>query len=472
MRNFIGVVSSMNDAATSEARYPKLVLATTILASSLSFVDGSVVNVGLPAIGASFNASGGALQWVVNAYLLPLSALLLLGGAAGDHFGRVRLLVIGTGLFGLASIACVMAPTLYWLILARSVQGVGSAMLMPNSLAILGASFSGEARGRSIGIWAAVGAAMTALGPVLGGSLIDSVGWRAIFLINLPLAAGAIVLALFFVDDPRAERDVRTLDLLGAFSATVALGLLTWGLTMGSSREGWTMTALLMLGGGVSLSVAFLAIERMRGDRAMMSVALFGSTSFVGLSAITLLVYGAMGALMVMMPYFLIRADGYSSTAAGGALLPFALVLALASPVMGIVAGHIGPRLPLTIGSLIMSAGFLMALRIAPRGSYWTDVFPSILLIAIGMAAAVAPLTAAVLASVDKRHAGSASGLNTALARTGGMVATALLGGVLGASGLALVEGFHTAALACAVASAAAAASAFFSAGPDPRYEQ
>src|SRR5580658_8273539 len=185
---------------------PKLVLITTILASSLAFIDGSVVNVGLPAIGNAFRASASDLQWVINAYLLPLSALLLLGGAAGDRFGRVRLLVIGTALFGLASIACVMAPTLFWLILARGLEGIGSAMLMPNSLAILGASFSGEARGRSIGIWAAVGAAMTALGPVLGGSLIDSVGWRAIFLINLPLAAGAIVLALLFVDDPREEQ--------------------------------------------------------------------------------------------------------------------------------------------------------------------------------------------------------------------------------------------------------------------------
>ena len=442
------------------ARYPGLVLATTILASSLAFIDGSVVNVGLPAIGASFQAGGSGLQWVVNAYLLPLSALLLLGGAAGDRFGRVRLLVSGTALFGLASLACALAPNLFWLLIGRGLQGIGSAMLMPNSLAILGASFSGEARGRSIGIWAAAGAGMAALGPVLGGGLIDLVGWRAIFLINLPLALGAIVLALLFVKDIRAKDDVPALDLLGGLLATAALGLLTWGLTIGSGPHGWTRIALFLTAGGVALMLAFLVAEKMRDDRAMMPLALFGSPTFVGLTALTFLLYGALGALMVLMPYLLIRVDGYSSTAAGASLLPFALVLALASPAMGALAGRIGSRLPLIIGPLLVAAGFLMMLRIGFRANYWTEVLPAILVVSIGMAGAVAPLTNAVLGSVDRRHTGSASGLNSAVARTGGLVATALLGGVLGASGPSLVDGFHGTAIACAVASVAASASA------------
>jgi MFS family permease len=303
---------------------------------------------------------------------------------------------------------------------------------------------------------------MAAMGPVLGGGLIDAVGWRAIFLINLPLAAGAIVLALLFVRDTRAKGDVPALDLLGGSLATAALGFLTWGLTMGSGQSGWTATTLSLVGAGVLLMLAFLAVEKIRGGRAMMPLALFGSMNFVGLTLLTLLLYGALGALMVLVPYLLIRAGGYSGTAAGAALVPFAVVLALASPAMGALAGRIGPRMPLCIGPLLVAGGFLMALRIGPHMNYWTDVLPSILVIAIGMAGAVAPLTNAVLVSVDQRHTGSASGLNSAVARIGGMVATALLGGVLGTSGPALVGGFHGAAIACAIASAGASASALF----------
>ncbi len=224
------------------ARHPRLVIATTILASSLAFVDGSVVNVGLPAIGASLQADAVGLQWVVNAYLLPLSALLLLGGAAGDRFGSRRLLMVGVAIFGAASIACAAAPSLAWLLVARFVQGVSAAMLMPSSLAILGQSFSGEAKGRAIGIWAATGAAGGAIGPVLGGWLIDAGSWRFIFLINLPLAAAAVVLAYFYVDADNDEGSNR-LDVLGASLATAGLGLATWALTEGSGRS-WSISAL------------------------------------------------------------------------------------------------------------------------------------------------------------------------------------------------------------------------------------
>jgi EmrB/QacA subfamily drug resistance transporter len=441
--------------------HPNWVLATSILASSLAFVDGSVVNVGLPAVGMTFKASAGELQWVINAYLLPLGALLMLGGAAGDHFGRVRVLVIGIAMFGGASAACALAPTLSWLLVARGMQGVGAALLMPNSLAILGASFSGEARGRAIGIWASVGAVMGALGPVLGGWLIDTKGWRSIFLINLPLAASAVVLAIAFVRDARRAAKPPPLDLLGGLLATAALGAITLGLTIGSGHAGWTGAALLLVCTGVALILLFLAVERHRGETAMMPLVLFGSSSFIGLTLLTLLLYGALGALLVVLPYMLIQAAGYSGTQAGAALLPFAGVLALTSSFMGAIAGKLGSRAPLSIGPLIVAGGFLLLLRIGPDGNYWTTVFPAILVIAIGMAGAVAPLTTAILASVDSRFTGSASGLNSAVSRTGGMVATASLGGVLGVTGPALGSGFHTAAVACSIASLAASASAF-----------
>jgi EmrB/QacA subfamily drug resistance transporter len=443
------------------AKHPNFVLATCIMASSLAFVDGSVTNVALPAIGKSLDAGSADLQWVINAYLLPLSALLLLGGAAGDLYGRARLLVIGTLLFAAASILCAYAPDLNWLLAGRALQGIGAAVLMPNSLAILGASFSGEARGRAIGIWASVGAVMAAIGPVLGGWLIDSVGWRSIFLINLPLASGAIALSLAYVHDSH-DRDRPALDIPGGVSATLALGALTWGLTIGSGRAGWTDNAIIGVVAGALLMLGFVWTEKRRGERAMMPLAMFGSPSFVGLTLLTLLLYGALGAVLVLLPYFLIEAAGYTAIQAGSALVPLAIILALVSPLMGRLAGRIGSRLPLTIGPLIVACGFLLTLRVDAAANYWTVVLPAIVVISIGMAGAVAPLTNAVLSAVDGRHTGSASGFNSAIARAGGLIATALLGAVLGAKGADLVSGFHTVALACAIASAAAGASAFF----------
>jgi EmrB/QacA subfamily drug resistance transporter len=449
-------------APPSRTAHPNWVLATTILASSLAFIDGTVVNVGLPSIGASFHGGAADLQWVINAYLLPLSTLLLIGGAAGDRFGRTRLLVIGTVAFAIASVACAGAPSLPWLLAARAVQGTSAALLMPNSLAILGVAFSGEEKGRAIGIWAAAGAVMAAIGPVLGGWLIDTVGWRSIFLLNVPVAIAAVVLALRFV--PNIHRDTKPapLDLPGAALATAALGALTWGLTIGSGHAGWTMSAIAWSMVGSALIVAFVFVERWRGAGAMMPLVLFGSATFIGLTVLTLLLYGALGALTVLVPYLLIEAHGYSGLQAGSALLPFAIILAAVSPLMGRLAGRIGPHLPLSIGPLVVAAGFLLLLRIGPDVSYWLDAFPAIVVIAFGMAGAVAPLTTAVLSSVEERYTGAASGLNSAVARTAGLIATALLGSVLGTTGSELIHGFHTTSWACAVASIGAAAAAYF----------
>src|SRR6266700_3343659 len=370
-------VTARTAQGTRSPVYPRLVLATTILASSLAFIDGSVVNVGLPAIGRSFHAGAIGLQWVVNAYLLPLSALLLLGGAAGDRYGRRRLLITGVLLFGIASLACAVAPTLFLLLLVRFLRGASAAMLMPNSLAILGQSFSGEAKGRAIGIWAATGAAAGAIGPVLGGWLIDAGSWRLAFLINVPLSTAAIVLASRYVD--------RNVD-----------------------------------------------------DTA-----------------------GSLGWLFVLVPYVLIQAGGYTATQAGAALLPLPLVIAVASPAAGALAAKVGPRWLLITGPVIVAAGFLLAVRIGSDTSYWLGVFPAMIVIALGMAGAVAPLTTAVLMSVDSHHTGAASGLNSAVARTGGLVATALIGPVIVSSGPALLSAFGVAAAMGAVICSVAAASAF-----------
>src|SRR5580704_16399883 len=318
MSNTLHVSGEAATARTAQGMrspaYPRLVIATTIMASSLAFIDGSVVNVGLPAIGRSFHADAIGLQWVVNAYLLPLSALLLLGGAAGDRYGRRRLLITGVLLFGIASLACAVAPTLILLLLARFVQGASAAMLMPNSLAILGQSFSGEAKGRAIGIWAAAGAAAGAIGPVLGGWLIDLGSWRAIFLLNLPIAAGAILLAWRYVP-PDADNDGQALDVRGGALATLGLGALTFALTIGSGPGGWTTPAIVSVGAAVALLIAFVAAEKQRGDGAMMPLGLFASRGFIGLTLLTLFLYGALGALFVLIPYVLINAAAYVGTA-------------------------------------------------------------------------------------------------------------------------------------------------------------
>jgi EmrB/QacA subfamily drug resistance transporter len=448
--------------------HPRLVLATTILASSLAFVDGSVVNVALPAMGRDLHGGAADLQWVINAYLLPLSALLLLGGALGDRYGQRLVMLVGVTAFAAASVVCAAAPDLAWLLAARVAQGVGAALLMPNSLAILGEAFEGEARGKAVGTWAATAAMAGAVAPLLGGWLIDGIGWRWIFLINLPIAAGAAGLALAVVRDPPRGEGMAPLDIGGAVLASLGLAALTWALTLASGRGGPTLTAGAMLVVGLLASLGFAALEMRKGDAAMTPPALFASRSFVGLTLLTLLLYGALSGLLVLLPYLLIQSAHYSATAAGAALLPFPVVIALTSPLMGGLTGRFGSRLPLSLGPVVVAGGFLLALRIGPEGAYWTQVLPAVLVISIGMAGAVAPLTTAVLASVDPRHTGSASGLNSAVARTGGLVATALLGLVLAATGADLVSQFRMAALVGAAASLAAGASAWMLVGGRP----
>jgi EmrB/QacA subfamily drug resistance transporter len=445
-------------AAWGQPRRPRLVLAATILASSLDFIDGSVVNVGLPAIGRSLRGGAADLQWLVNAYLLPLAALLLLGGALGDRFGRRRLLAIGIALFAAGSAACALAPSLPFLIAARGAQGAAAALMLPNSLAVLGGAFEGAERNRAVGLWAASAAVAGALGPVLGGWLIDTSGWRAIFLINLPLAVAAIGVALHAIaPDPGRPADAR-LDIGGAALITVALTAATWALTQGAGPRGWTGPAVLALIASGAFAAGFVWTEARLGDRAMTPPALFGSRELVALNLLTLLLYGVLSGYMLLLPYLLITGLGYSATAAGAALLPFPLIMAVASPPMGELAGRIGPRGPLIAGAGLVAAGCGLALLAPNGGGYWMGVLPAVTVVALGMAAAAAPLTAAVLTAVDSRHTGAASGLNSAVAQLGGVIVIALIGQVLATRGAGFVQAFDVAAVVGAAVALAAGA--------------
>jgi EmrB/QacA subfamily drug resistance transporter len=449
------------------AAHPRWTIAATMLASSLAFIDGSVTNVALPAIGKDLGGSASDLSWAINAYLLPLSALLLLGGALGDHYGRRRVLVLGVSLFTVASIGCALAPALAWLLAFRALQGIGAALLLPNSLGILGSSFEGEARGRAVGTWAAAGAIASAVGPPLGGWLIDTVGWRSIFYLNLPVAAAAILIFLRYVRETVGGKEA--LDWRGALLATGGLGLLTWALTAWSTRHEATTATWFNVIAGLALLILFVGNERHLRDRAMMPLALFASKSFVGLTVLTFLLYGALGGLLMLLPYLLIVGGNYSPTQAGLALLPFSIVVGTASRLTGRITEKIGPRWPLTIGPIVTGLGFALLARVDPHASYWTSVLPGMAVIALGMAGAVAPLTTAVLASVDERHTGTASGFNSAISRTGGLIATALAGAVISQAGPKLIDAFQNAAFIAAILAIAAGFAGLLTLGGEAR---
>jgi EmrB/QacA subfamily drug resistance transporter len=403
-------------------------LAASILGSSLAFIDGSVVNVALPALASGLHADPSNLSWAINAYLLPLGALILLGGSLGDHFGRRRLFLVGLVLFASASILCGAAPTFAWLLAGRSAQGIGAALLMPNSLAIIGGAFSGEERGRAIGTWAAVGAVAGAVGPIIGGWLIDAIGWRVIFIINIPVALSAGFLAWKFVAEQRESAKAPRLDVRGAALATIALGLLTWSLTEAAGSHHSSISIWTTFIAGLALLGMFLWQEGRLADRALMPMAMFSSSSFVGLTLLTFFLYGSLGGLLVLLPFLLIQIHHWSAVAAGAALLPVPVLIGIGSRTMGRVAARIGGRLPLSCGALLVGLGLALYARVGANALYWHDIFPATLLVALGMGVSVAPLTTSVMASVDTDHVGIASGFNSAVARIAGLVATALLG--------------------------------------------
>lgn len=412
-------------AAAERAPRKRLVLAATILASSLGFIDGSIVNVALPAIQKDLSASGETAAWVMNAYLLALGALVLIGGAAADRFGRRRILVVGLALFALASAACVAATGAELLIAGRAVQGLAAAMLTPASLAILGSAFSDEERGQAIGAWAGVGAMASAVGPVLGGWLVDTLSWRAAFLINLPIAAAAAALALRAVPESRDER-ARGLDGVGALLAAVGLGAIAWALTIAPSKGfGWPPVIAALATGAAMLS-GFWVWET-KAKAPMVPPRMFASRVFLGANVLTLFLYAALSGALFFLPFELIRAHGYKAAAAGAALAPFAAVMGLFSPMAGRLAAQIGPRWPLTLGPIIAGLGFLVLAATASEASYWRGVLPGVLVLSVGMTIAVAPLTDTVMSALGPEDAGKASGINNAVARVAGLLAIAVM---------------------------------------------
>ncbi len=439
-------------------------LAATILGSSMAFIDGSVVNVALPAIGERLSADTASLQWVVNAYLLLLGALVLIGGAAGDRFGRRRVFRIGIVGFALASVGCGLAPNAGTLIAMRAAQGAAAALLVPSSLAILGASFSGAERGRAIGTWAGFGALTAALGPVLGGWLVDTVSWRAIFFLNVPIAIATLWLAARSVPESR-DPSPRGLDFAGAASVAAGLALLTWALTEAQPRGFGDARVLVALVAGVALLGAFLFVEA-RARAPMMPLALFRSRDFSGANLLTLLLYFALSGALFVLPFELIGSRGYTTTQAGAALLPLPVVMGALSAQAARLAERAGARLLLTAGPIMAGCGFAL-LALAPDAPYWRGVLPAMLVVSAGMTLAVAPLTTTVMSAVDAANAGVASGINNAVARVAGLIAVAVVGLVFfGASG----EGssFAPAVFIAATCAVAAGAVAFITIGRAP----
>jgi EmrB/QacA subfamily drug resistance transporter len=407
----------------------RAVVAAAALGSGLTMLDGTVVNVALRTIGADLDASLAQLQWVTNGYLLTLAGLILLGGSLGDRFGRRRVFVIGTTWFAAASLLCGLAPTPEVLIAARVIQGAGAALLVPGSLAMIQGSFVREDRAEAIGAWTGLGGIAAAVGPFIGGALVEYASWRWIFLINLPLAVLTVVIAERLVPESLDPDAPRNFDVTGAVLASLALGGTTYALIeWGSALAPWA--------GGLAVLAAagFVVVER-RSSHPMVPLGLFADRTFSAANAMTLLVYAALGAVLFFLVIELQTVSGYGALHAGLATLPITVCMFFLAARGGELAERIGPRLPMTLGPLVMAAGTLLLSRVGPDLDYWTDVLPGLTVFGLGLALMVAPLTATVLAAAPDEHAGIASGVNNALARAGTLLAVAALPIAVGLGG-------------------------------------
>ncbi|MEV7006943.1 MFS transporter [Streptosporangium sp. NPDC051022] len=434
------------------------VLLTTVLGSGMAMLDGTVVNVALPALGSALKADMAGLQWTVNAYTLTLAGLILLGGSLGDRYGRRRIFLVGVVWFAAASALCGAAPNVETLIAARALQGVGGALLTPGSLAIIQASFAREDRPKAIGAWSGLGGVTAAIGPLLGGWLVETAGWRWVFLINLPMAALVVAVAVRHVPESRDTEATGRFDVLGAALAALALAGITYGLI------GLNAVPLLA---GVLLGAAFVWLEIKRSPGALVPVGIFSSKVFTAVNVVTFVMYAAMGVVFFLLVVQLQVSARFSPVLAGSAMIPVTILMLLLSAPAGELAKRIGPRIPMTAGILVCSGALLLMSRIGAGSAYVTDVLLPSALFGLGLSGAVAPLTATVLASADERYAGVASGVNNAVARTGGLLAVAAIPPLAGLTGDAFgspsvfTAGFHTTMLVAAAMMGVAALISF-----------
>jgi len=442
------------------------VLLATVLGAGLAFIDATVVNIALPRIGASLHADAAGLQWTINGYTLSLASLVLLGGSLGDRFGRRRIFVVGVAWFAAASLLCGLSLDVRMLIAARVLQGVGGAMLSPGALAILEASFDPRDRGRAIGAWSGLGGIAGAVGPLLGGWLVQVATWRLVFLVNVPLAAVVALVALRHVPETRDPGAARRLDVAGVLTGAAGLAGLTYGFTAWPSLGYGSPTVLAALGLGVLGVLGFVLAER-RSSQPMLPLGVFAVRAFTAVNLVTFAVYAALGGVFFLVVLELQVVAGFSPLAAGTALLPVTALMLLLSARAGALAQRIGPRLPLTIGPCVCAGALLLLARIGAHASYLRDVLPAVALLGLGLSATVAPLTATALGSLDERHAGIASGVNNAVARAAGLLSVAVLplAAGLGSGSLmdpaTLAPTYRTAMLLCAGLLLGGAATAF-----------
>jgi EmrB/QacA subfamily drug resistance transporter len=440
------------------------VLAVTVGGSAVAQLEATVVNVALPTIGRDLDAGIEGLQWILNGYLLSLAALILLGGSLGDRFGRRRMFVVGVVWFTAASMLCALAPTIELLIAARVLQGVGGALLTPGSLAIIEATFVPDDRPRAIGAWSALGGVAAAVGPLVGGLLVDVVSWRWVFLVSVPVGVAVVAAAVRYVPETR-DPQAGGSDVAGTLLVTLGLAGVTYALI--DAEGGLDATTVAAAVGGVAALALFVVVER-RAESPLLPLSIFRSRQFTAANLVTFVVYGAMGGVFFLLVAELQIGLGYSAVAAGAASLPMTVIMLLFAARGGALAQRIGPRIPLTVGPLVIAAGMLLMLRIEPGASYVGAVLPAVVVFGAGLVFVVAPVTATVLAAAEDRHAGVASGVNNAVARTASLVAVAVLPLVAGLSGdayrdpQALTEAFHTAMLATAAVAASGGVLAWF----------